>query len=72
MATCEGSNSTDFCVDIPDIPFHPPITFTFPKCEFGKQSVSNSLASNLGLISGNHFIIAKTKMPCFITFVFQL
>ena len=46
-------------------PFHPPITLTFPKCDFGKN-VWNHRVSTLGLVRRNGSIIySKCKMPCF-------
>ena len=35
-ATCEGSSTDCDVANLPDIPFHPPLTYTFPKREFGK------------------------------------
>lgn len=47
MATCEGSSNTDFNIaEIPDIPFHPPVTFTFHKREFGKTKRVKSLCQH--------------------------
>ena len=53
MATCEGASTDSDIADLPDIPFHPPVTYTFPKHEFGKKHVKNAHVSARGLLSGN-------------------
>ena len=42
VATCEGTSTDSNIADLPDIPFHPPVTYTFPKREFGKKHVKCS------------------------------
>ena len=58
VATCEGASTDSHIANLPDIPFHPPVTYTFPKHEFGK-SMLNARVSARGLPSGNGSIIAK-------------
>ena len=44
MTTYEGSSNTDFNIaEILDIPFRPPVTFTFPKCKFSETKWVKSL-----------------------------
>ena len=51
--------------------FHLPVTF--PKCEFGKTKyVKFDVPALLVLLVEMASLIAKIKIPCFATFVFQL
>ena len=42
VATCEGASTDSDIADLPGIPFHPPVTYTFPKREFDKKHVKCS------------------------------
>ena len=67
-ATCEGSSTDCDVANLPDIPFHPPLTYNV---NLAKEGVLNAHVSDHGLVSGDGSIIAKTKMPCFAMFVYR-
>ena len=74
MAMCESQSesSSNSILWTFLVSFHPLVTFTFPKCKFGKTSMISHCASTLGLVNGNGSIDSKDRKLSFAMFVFQL
>ena len=51
VATCEGASTDSDIADLPDIPFHPPVTYSSNVNSV--KSMLNARVSARGLLSGN-------------------